>query len=636
MAKQDRILAIDIGSTALRMCEFESPSGGGLILHAFQEAEFLDQGGETNRSDTMSKALAQAVEKGGFTAKNAVVCISGQAAFMRFVNLPPVSEEESRIRQIVEYEAKQNVPFPMEEVIWDYQLLSGAEEDLEVVFVVIKHDIVEDVIAAVIAAALRPTMVDFAPSALYNVARANHVGDNSCAMVLNIGGRCTTLLFLDGQRFFARTIPIGGSAITQQIAKEFSISFEEAETLKRRHGFVALGGAYEEPESEVAATISKVVRNVMTRLHGEVNRSISVYRTQQKGNKPTHLYMCGGSSTMAFTDTFFAEKLRVEVSYLNPFKIVSIAPGVDIKALEKSAHNFGECVGVGLRNSLECPVEITLTPESLRAQQSFAKKKPFIVAAALVWAAILLVFVMVNQKTVTLYKDTSAKKKANVERLTQIKDQIEALSAKEKQIVAKFDSIKEVIGHRYEWTTFLNALQLAKPQDIWFASLTRLDAPKVVTPTRKDKATSKKVNPFAQKKQSSDHKLEKEDVAWFDLTGFAVAIPSVDPPRKIFSDEQIAIFEQLIREQSTDGGKESVDDKGTASTPQDYSFWGDNTMHEDLYLEEIFLESLQWSQFFSSNPDETRILETKFSEEYRNVTPFRIQFRLQTPISTKR
>lgn len=78
---------------------------------------------------------------------------------------------------------------------------------------------------------------------------------------------------------FIRPIPIGGDTITQQVAKEFGIGFSEAEDLKHRHGFVALGGTYEEPESEVAATISKIARNVMTRLHGEVSRSINVWRS---------------------------------------------------------------------------------------------------------------------------------------------------------------------------------------------------------------------------------------------------------------------------------------------------------------------------------------------------------------------
>jgi Tfp pilus assembly PilM family ATPase len=141
-------------------------------------------------------------------------------------------------------------------------------------------------------------------------------------MILNLGDRSTNLLFADRQQFFARTIPIAGHSISQQISKEFGMDFEKAEELKRRHGFVALGGAYAEPESEVAASVSKIVRNVMTRLHGEINRSVGVYRAQQKGTKPQKLLLTGGSSTMGFTDRFFQDKLGIEVEYFNPFQCV--------------------------------------------------------------------------------------------------------------------------------------------------------------------------------------------------------------------------------------------------------------------------------------------------------------------------
>ena len=81
-------------------------------------------------------------------------------------------------------------------------------------------------------------------------------------MMLNIGGKFSSLIFLDGSNIFIRSIPIAGDAITQQISKEFNISFNEAEELKIRHGFVGLGGAYEEPDSVVASTVSKIIRNV--------------------------------------------------------------------------------------------------------------------------------------------------------------------------------------------------------------------------------------------------------------------------------------------------------------------------------------------------------------------------------------
>ena len=182
------------------------------------------------------------------------------------------------------------------------------------------------------------------------------VGEENCEMILNIGGRCSTLIFIDQGSYFERTLAIAGNTITQQISKEFGVSLKEAEDLKRRHGFVALGGAYEDPDSEVAAIISKIIRNVMTRLHGEINRSINLYRAQQKGRKPEKLYLAGGSSVMTYTPRFFSEKLKIPVEYLNPFQITAIADDVDKDALSEVAHVFSEvilyCINGGISIAL--------------------------------------------------------------------------------------------------------------------------------------------------------------------------------------------------------------------------------------------------------------------------------------------
>ena len=221
--------------------------------------------------------------------------------------------------------------------------------------------------------------------------RANGLGQDECVMVLNIGGRSTNLLFAEGERFYARTIPIAGHSITQQISKEFGIGLPEAEELKRHHGFVALGGAYAEPESETAANVSKIIRNVMARLHGEIARSINYYRVQHKGQRPTKMYLTGGSSILSYCDIFFAEKLNIPVEYFNPFQVVNLLPTVDRQRLQEVAHMFSETIGLGLRYGTQCPIELSLIPITLRRQQNLAKKKPYLAGTIAAFLMILVV-----------------------------------------------------------------------------------------------------------------------------------------------------------------------------------------------------------------------------------------------------
>jgi type IV pilus assembly protein PilM len=472
MARSDRVLAIDIGATSIKVGEFEYPTRETPTLVNFAIREYEEELTESTRSVVVAGLLRQMLVENSFQSRRALISMSGQSAFTRFVKLPPFAEDEKRIRQIVEFEAKQNVPFNMDEVIWDYQLIASPDdEEMDVMFVVIKNEIVEQMTGAVQAVGLEPLLVDVAPAACYNAARANHVGEEECTMVLNIGGRSTNLLFVDRSRFFARTIPIAGHTITQQVAKEFGIGFAEAEELKRRHGFVALGGAYAEPESEVAANVSKIIRNVMARLHGEINRSISVYRAQQHGNRPTRMVLTGGSSTLTYCDHFFAEKLHLEVSYFNPFQVVALGPAVDRQRLQEVAHMFSEVIGLGLRYRLPCPIEVTLVPETIRRQQALRRKKPFVFAAMACLVVILLVawFAQLNQAR--LYSravDTVVQQREGVEGFaTRIRGYTGETDQRKRQVAA----ITDLLRQRRRWPDLYNELYRLKPDNLWFHSI---------------------------------------------------------------------------------------------------------------------------------------------------------------------
>ena len=389
--EKNTVLAVDIGGDSLKMAEFSFPAGGGMTLEKFAIAEYDSDQKDADFADVFSSVYTRLLAENNFVSRGLRIAISGQLAFTRLSKLPPLGEDKGRIEQIVEYEAKQTVPYPMDEVIWDYQLVKhtiksdvvpepepnpeGGEpavpkepeagiDEMEALFVAVKSDLVTELAEVIQESGKDILSIEIAPTAFFNAARANQIGVTQCDMILNIGGRCSSLVFADQGRVFARTIPIAGHSVTQQISKEFNISFSDAEELKRRHGFVALGGAYEEPDSEVAATISKIARNVMTRLHGEINRSINVWRSQYGGNKPAHLYLGGGSSLMAYTPRFFNEKLRIPVDYLNAFQVVGIGQEINKDQLLEVAPMFSELIGLALKHIVSCPVDISLMPGS--------------------------------------------------------------------------------------------------------------------------------------------------------------------------------------------------------------------------------------------------------------------------------
>jgi type IV pilus assembly protein PilM len=383
-------LCFDFGAGSIKVGEFIINEQGSLTLTQFGMKPLGQEGTqESKREAAVLKAIQELLSQKAYRGKNINVCAPGFHVFSKFVKLPPV--DTGKVTQIIQYEAQQNVPFPLQEVVWDYQIMGTTPGgELEVLLVAIKSDVVEGLFRTSEAAGMRLQLVDVSPAALCNAFRFNYGDQEGCTMLLDIGAKTSNLLFFEKGKVYARGINIGANSITTDFVAEAKIPYAKAEELKINEGFVSLGGAYEEPDNPQQAAISKIARQVMTRLHMQVNQTIQFYRTQQGGSAPQKVFLAGGGSIMPYTAQFFQEKLNLPVEYFNPFRNIQIAQGVQIEELEKVAHGFGEVVGLGLRNLAQCPVELNLVPKSIRSRQQFEQKKPYFIAA--IFSLVLVVF----------------------------------------------------------------------------------------------------------------------------------------------------------------------------------------------------------------------------------------------------
>jgi type IV pilus assembly protein PilM len=389
MLNTKSFLCLNFGAGTLKAAEFETTDSGVIRLLQFGIRSLGFEGSQdVSRERAVSKAIPELLAERGFAARSANACAAGYHVFSKFVKLPPV--DSSKVSQIIQYEAQQNVPFPLEEVAWDYQILgASASGEFEVLLVAIKNDVVESLCRTAEGAGLKIQLVDVSAAALANAFRYNYGDLEGCSMLLDIGAKTSNLLFFEAGKVYARGINIGANAITQDFAAEAKMRFAEAEQFKVAEGFVSLGGAYEEPENPRQAQISKIARQVMTRLHIQVNQTVQFYRGQQGGSAPQRLFLAGGASIMPYTAQFFAEKLGVEVEYFNPFRNIEIDPSINLEELAGVAHGFGEVVGLGLRNMAQCPVEMNLMPRKLLKRQELLQKQPYFIAA--VFSLVLVV-----------------------------------------------------------------------------------------------------------------------------------------------------------------------------------------------------------------------------------------------------
>src|ERR1043165_5879905 len=416
MLSSKSFLCLDFGAGSVKVAEFEVNQAGGLSLKQYGIKPLGIEGSQdSKREKVVLAAIQELLTSRGINVKNCNVCAPGFHVFSKFVKLPPV--DTSKVTQIIQYEAQQNVPYPLEETVWDYQIMGAtASGEMEVLLVAIKADVVETLFRTAQGAGLKINLVDVSPAALCNAFRYNYGDLEGCTMLLDIGAKTSNLLFFEKGKVFARSINIGANSITQDFVAEAKMPFAKAEEIKLAEGFVSLGGAYEEPENPNQAAISKIARQVMTRLHIQVNQTVQHYK-QQGGSAPQRLFLSGGAAIMPYTAQFFSEKLNVPVEYFNPFRNVQIDPGLNLEELAKVAHTMGEVVGLGLRNLAHCPVELNLMPKSSLKRQSFNQKKPYLVAS--VFCLILILFAY------GWFYDRVAEEKENA--LSKLKPKVEEL-----------------------------------------------------------------------------------------------------------------------------------------------------------------------------------------------------------------
>jgi type IV pilus assembly protein PilM len=461
MLNTKSFLTVDFGAGSLKLAEFEINEAGGLLLTNFVIKPLGAEGSqEATREKIILTALTEAIAEKGFKAKNVNVCAPGFHVFSKFVKLPPV--DAAKVGQIIQYEAQQNVPFPLSEVVWDYQILGAAASgELEVLLVAIKSDIVEGLFRIADQAKLKLNLCDASPAALCNAFKFNYGELEDCTMLLDIGAKTSNLLFFEKGKVFSRSINLGANAITQDFATEAKLKFDEADKIKIAEGFVSLGGAYEEPDNAHQAAISKIARQFMTKLHIQVNQTMQFYRGQQGGSAPQRLFLSGGASIMPYTAQFFAEKLNVPVEFFNPFRNVQIAPTVNLEELSRVAHGMGEVVGLGLRNLANCPVEMNLMPDSTLRWQSFNQKKPYLLATVFSLVLVLFVIGFLFDKLAANKEREKEKLQPEVEKWQHRSDVFKKAYGSLKKSQADAEQLSNWMQQRFYWADFMSDMRRA-------------------------------------------------------------------------------------------------------------------------------------------------------------------------------
>jgi type IV pilus assembly protein PilM len=375
--RSPRVLAVDVGAGHVACGVFTAGATGRLVLQHFAlEPHNADPSHESRWAVEIAQSLGSVASRHKLSGPCAIA-VPGHLALTKFIKTTSVAREKRG--KIVAFEAAENIPYPLEEVVWDFAVVSDDSFDLEVMLAAVKFDAMQSLCAAADSAGFPVEQAVPSALALYNGFRYNHPRVQDSVIVVNIGARSTNLLFIEGERFHVRTLPLAGNTITQAIAEELRIDFPQAEALKVQ---VLSGRSDLPPASPSRAAVERAATAFANRLQLEITRSSVNIRRQTGGAAPAAVYLSGGGSLLPELPALLAEKLKLRVERYHPLQAVDVAADARAAGAETAAPVLADLVGLATQLIAEKYVEASLLPPAITQAIAFRKRQPLLLAAA--------------------------------------------------------------------------------------------------------------------------------------------------------------------------------------------------------------------------------------------------------------
>ncbi len=391
MAKSGAVWGIDIGNCALKAlrCRPHEKETNRIVVEAFEYIEYpkLLTQPEANREELVREALATFVSQNDLKGDRVAISVPGQNGLARFIELPPV--DAKKVPDIVKYEARQQIPFALEDVVWDYQQLIGGSQDdgyvlqSEVGLFAMKRDQVNRALQPLIEAGIDVDFIQLAPLAIYNAMvfdRMNNLegadaydpeSPPESTIILAFGTDTTDLIVTNGFRVWQRNIPIGGSHFTKALTKELQLTFSKAEHLKRN------ATKAEDPKALFSA-----MRPVFSDLVAEIQRSIGFFNSKNRNAKLGDIVALGNVMRLPGLQRYLAQNLEQKVVVPDEFTGLVGGSVTDAAPFKDNRLTFADAYGLCVQALGLGQLSTNLLPKEITTARLIKAKKPWTVAAA--------------------------------------------------------------------------------------------------------------------------------------------------------------------------------------------------------------------------------------------------------------
>lgn len=317
----DNCVGLDIGSSSIKVVQVKETKKGVQLVNFGLEpipSQSIVDGAIMNQGAVVD-AIRNVFGRLRIREKRVAIAVGGHSVIIKKISVPPMTKGE--LEEQIKWEAEHHVPFDPHDVQIDYQVISeeNAQGQMDLLLVAAKNELLNDYAAVVRDAQLKPVVVDLAAFAVQNAFERNYglSPDDSVALV-NIGASISTInIVVDGVTTFTREVTIGGNAYTEEIQKQLSVGYEEAEAYK-------VGAVSPMSGEVVPGEVDRVLAQVSDLVAGEFQRSLDFFLATTTGSDITKIYLSGGSAQVTSLQRAVEAKSRMEVVVVDPFYNVSI------------------------------------------------------------------------------------------------------------------------------------------------------------------------------------------------------------------------------------------------------------------------------------------------------------------------
>jgi len=362
------VIGLDIGSSSVKAIKLKKGKDGYELVGA-EIMNLTSESIEELEPDVKFSLYVNTVKKilghKNIASKKAVTAIPGDNAIIRYIKVPYMPAEE--LKNMVPYEAEQYIPLGMDQVVFDYSVLSEAQEEtqkkMEVLLVAVKNDTMNQHLDIIKAAGVTPHAIDVDAFAICNAYSLNAQDDADAGMgadtvaLINIGAKFTMISMLEkGVPHLSRDVNIGGNNFTKEIQRAFGLNFAQAEELKKQQAVIVvesdelLLSATPSGEDDKSSRIFEAITPPLNKLLNDIRRAFEYYESTQKKKPVQKILLSGGSSKIKNIDRFLSERLGIPVEINYPFKNVGInSKNFDFDYLRANAVQFNVALGLALR-----------------------------------------------------------------------------------------------------------------------------------------------------------------------------------------------------------------------------------------------------------------------------------------------